>query len=248
MGQKTHPKGFRLITTQKHLSDWYSKKENYSSFLQEDALLREKIEKTFSDFLVTSNIEISRVNPEGETKSFILVTIDALYPRSKDMYRKVTQYFTDFEKKEVEKRPNLLKNLKGNLKKYTGFILKRKIRNLVRFFQLKTEKEISIRIRFIRNRFEDSILIAKYIAEQLEKRIPFRRAVKQTIKKVKLTSIKGIKIEVSGRLNGIEIARSEWKREGKIPLHTLKATIDYVHQRAETIYGVIGIKVWLYKN
>jgi small subunit ribosomal protein S3 len=71
-------------------------------------------------------------------------------------------------------------------------------------------------------------LIAKYIAEQLEKRIPFRRAVKQTIKKVQRTTMKGIKIQVSGRLNGVEMARSEWKRDGKIPLHTLKAKIATV--------------------
>ena len=80
----------------------------------------------------------------------------------------------------------------------------------------------------------------------MEKRTPFRRAVKQTIKKVQLTNLKGVKVEVSGRLNGIDIARSEWKRDGKIPLHTLKAQIDYTHQMAYTIYGVIGIKVWLF--
>lgn len=101
-------------------------------------------------------------------------------------------------------------------------------------------------MKFIKNPFEDSTLIAKFIADQLEKRVPFRRAVKQTIKKVQLTSMKGVKVEVSGRLNGIEIARSEWKRDGKIPLHTLRAKIDYTHQEAQTIYGVIGIKVWLF--
>ena len=93
---------------------------------------------------------------------------------------------------------------------------------------------------------KSATLIAKFIADQLEKRTPFRRAVKQTIKKVQLTDIKGIKVEVSGRLNGNEIARSEWKREGKVPLHTLNAKIDYTHYEAQTIYGVIGIKVWLF--
>jgi len=92
------------------------------------------------------------------------------------------------------------------------------------------------------------MLIAKYISDQLEKRTPFRRAVKQSIKKVQRSNMKGIKIQVSGRLNGIDIARSEWKREGRVPLHTLRAKIDYAYERAETIYGVIGIKVWLFSG
>ena len=72
--------------------------------------------------------------------------------------------------------------------------------------------------------------------------------MKQTIKKVQRTTMKGIKVQVSGRLNGAEIARSEWKRDGRVPLHTLRAKIDYTHQRADTIYGVIGIKVWLFSG
>ena len=72
--------------------------------------------------------------------------------------------------------------------------------------------------------------------------------MKQTIKKVQRTDKKGIKVQVSGRLNGIEIARSEWKRDGRVPLHTLNANIDYTHHIADTIYGVIGIKVWLFSE
>ncbi len=127
-------------------------------------------------------------------------------------------------------------------------LLKRNIRNIIRFFQIKTKKDYSISIKFIKNPFEDALLIAKYIGEQLEKRIPFRRAIKQTIKKVQRSSMKGIKIQVSGRLNGVEMARSEWKRDGRVPLHTLRAKIDYTHHRAETIYGTIGIKVWLFSG
>jgi ribosomal protein S3 len=136
----------------------------------------------------------------------------------------------------------------GMLSKLTSLLLKRNVRNLIRELQIKTNKNYYIAIQFIKNPFEDATLIAKYIADQLEKRIPFRRAVKQTIKKVQRTNMKGIKIQVSGRLNGVEMARSEWKRDGKVPLHTLRAKIDYTHQRAETIYGVIGIKVWLFSG
>ena len=110
------------------------------------------------------------------------------------------------------------------------------------------KKNHHINIKFIKNPFEDATLIAKFIAEQLEKRTPFRRAMKQTIKKVQRTEMEGIKVQVSGRLNGIEIARSEWKRDGRVPLHTLRAKIDYSYHRAETIYGTIGIKVWLFSG
>jgi small subunit ribosomal protein S3 len=251
VGQKTHPKGFRLVTTQKHLSNWYSNKLTYSSLIEEDFLIRETSENYFKDFLSISKIEISRSGQENEEKEYVNITINALFPRAKEMYRKVSKYFTDsglLSDSTSQKSLAILNNTKGNLKKFTGLLLKRTIRNLIRFLQIKTNKNYHISIKFIKNPFEDATLIAKFIADQLEKRIPFRRAVKQAIKKVQITSIKGIKVEVSGRLNGIDIARSEWKRDGKIPLHTLRANIDYTHQRAETIYGVIGIKVWLYIN
>ena len=164
------------------------------------------------------------------------------------MYKKVTKYFSESSDNNNQKTVSLLNTSKGNLKKFTSLLLKRTIRNLIRLLQIKTNKNYYIGINFLKNPFEDATLIAKFIADQLEKRIPFRRAVKQAIKKVQLTTLKGIKIEVSGRLNGIDIARSEWKRDGKIPLHTLKAKIDYTHQRAETIYGTIGIKVWLFSG
>jgi small subunit ribosomal protein S3 len=248
VGQKTHPKGFRLITTQKHLSDWYSKKSKYPSLIKEDFLIREKIEENFSNFLSISKIEISRINQEIDQEEYVSIKIHALFPRAKEMYRKVNKYFDETVGANEQKMQPILNCSKQNLKKFTSLLLKQKIRSLIRSFQIKTSKNYSIGINFIKNPFEDAVLIAKYIAEQLEKRIPFRRAVKQTIKKVQFTSMKGLKIQVSGRLNGIDIARSEWKREGKIPLHTLKAKIDYTHQGANTVYGVIGIKVWLFIN
>ena len=240
MGQKTHPTGFRLITTQKHLSNWYSTKGNYSTLIEEDYFIRQKIESTYNDFLSISKIEIDRITKETNTQEYVNVTIHALFPREKEMSRKLLKHFP-----ETVANPALMK---GGLKKITTFFLKTLIRNTIRFFQKKTNKNVSLTIHFIKNPFEDATLIAKFIAEQLEKRTPFRRAIKQTIKKVKRTDIQGIKVQVSGRLNGIDIARSEWKRNGKIPLHTLNAKMDYTHQKAETIYGLIGIKIWLFKG
>jgi|EP01041_Mallomonas_annulata_P000058 ribosomal protein S3 len=164
------------------------------------------------------------------------------------MSRKVTKYFSDNVESGNSKFLSTLNNSKGSLKSFTSLLLKRTIRNVIRFLQIKTKKNYYISIKFIKNPFEDATLIAKYIADQLEKRTPFRRAVKQSIKKVQRSNMKGIKIQVSGRLNGIDIARSEWKRDGRVPLHTLRAKIDYAYERAETIYGVIGIKVWLFSG
>jgi small subunit ribosomal protein S3 len=244
VGQKTHPKAFRLVTTQKHLSEWYGNKLIYPKLIEEDYFIREKIHNQFQEFLSISKIEINRIHQDIGNKEYVNITIHALFPRAKEMYRKVSKYFA--ETTTNPKTASILNNSKGNLKRFTSLLLKRNIRNAIRFFQIKTNKNYYVDIKFIKNPFEDATLIAKYIAEQLEKRTPFRRAVKQTIKKVQRTTIQGIKIQVSGRLNGVDIARSEWKRDGKVPLHTLKAKLDYTHQPAETIYGVIGIKVWLF--
>ena len=248
MGQKTHPAGFRLVTTQKHLSEWYSDKLNYSKLIEEDYFIRNKVEEVFEEFLTISRVEITRVNENSENDEYVNITLHALFPRAKEMYRKIAKYFVETTENPSPKVVSLLNNPKGNLKRFTMLLLKRNIRNLVRIFQIKLKKNYYINIQFIKNPFEDATLIAKFIAEQLEKRTPFRRAVKQTIKKVQRTEMEGIKVQVSGRLNGIEIARSEWKRDGRVPLHTLRAKIDYSYHRAETIYGTIGIKVWLFSG
>jgi small subunit ribosomal protein S3 len=248
VGQKTHPKGFRLVTTQNHLSNWYGNKFQYSSLIEEDSFIRLKINEFFKDYLTISKIEVSRITQEEEAKDHVNITINALYPRAKEMSRKVNKYFSENTEANNSKAFNTVNSSKGNLKRFTSLLLKRTIRNVIRFFQLKTKKNYYVNIKFIKNPFEDATLIGKYISDQLEKRVPFRRAVKQSIKKVQRSIMKGIKVQVSGRLNGIDIARSEWKRDGRVPLHTLRAKIDYAYERAETIYGVIGIKVWLFSG
>lgn len=246
MGQKTHPKGFRLVTTQDHLSKWYSDKLSYPALIEEDFLIRSRVDELFEDFLSISKIEIIRITQDVDQKEYVNITIHALFPRAKEMYKKVAKYFTENTEGTNTKTLSVLNNSKVNLRKFTSLLLRRNSRNLARELQTKTNKNYFIAIKFIKNPFEDATLIAKFIADQLEKRVPFRRAVKQTIKKVQLTSMKGVKVEVSGRLNGAEIARSEWKRDGKVPLHTLRAKIDYTHHEANTVYGIIGIKVWVF--
>jgi len=94
----------------------------------------------------------------------------------------------------------------------------------------------------------EAICIAENIAEQLEKRTPFRRTMRQAIMRARKAGADGIKVQISGRLNGAEIARHEWAREGRVPLHTIRADIDYATARAQTLYGNLGIKVWVCKG
>lgn len=107
---------------------------------------------------------------------------------------------------------------------------------------------VHLNIEEIRKPEIDSQLIAESIASQLEKRIMFRRAMKRAMQNAMRLGAQGIKIESAGRLNGAEIARTEWYREGRVPLHTLRADIDYGTAEAKTTYGIIGIKVWVYKG
>jgi small subunit ribosomal protein S3 len=107
---------------------------------------------------------------------------------------------------------------------------------------------VKINIEEIRKPEVDATLVAESIAQQLERRIMFRRAMKRAVGNAMRLGALGIKVYVSGRLNGAEIARSEWYREGRVPLHTLRADIDYGTARANTTYGVIGVKVWIYKG
>ena len=111
-----------------------------------------------------------------------------------------------------------------------------------------TGKQVSVNISEIKKIELDANLVAANVAQQLEKRVSFRRAMKQTVGRTMRQGAQGIKIQCSGRLGGAEIARTEWYNEGKVPLHTLRADIDYGFAEANTTYGKIGIKVWIYKG
>jgi len=105
-----------------------------------------------------------------------------------------------------------------------------------------------INILEVRKPEVDAKLVADSIASQLERRVMFRRAMKRAVQNAMRLGAKGIKVQVSGRLGGAEIARSEWYREGRVPLHTLRADIDYSTSEAATVYGIVGVKVWIFKG
>ena len=131
----------------------------------------------------------------------------------------------------VDDMGNGLKNLLKNLKKL-----------------LPAGRQLTIKVSEIEFVDLEAKLLADLVAEQLEKRIAFRRATRTVLQRAQRQNVNGIKIQVSGRLNGAEIARSEWVREGRVPLQTLRADIDYATKEANTIYGILGIKVWIFKN
>lgn len=109
-------------------------------------------------------------------------------------------------------------------------------------------RQIRINVVEVTRPDADATLIAEYIAQQLERRVSFRRVVRQAMQRSQKAGAEGIKVQVSGRLNGAEIARTEWTREGRVPLHTLRADIDYSYCTAKTVYGILGIKVWVFKG
>ena len=132
-----------------------------------------------------------------------------------------------------------------------GMVIGRKgegIETLRRDLENMLNVAVHINIEEIRKPEVNAQIIADGIAQQLEKRVQFRRAMKRAMQNAMRSGAKGIKIMTSGRLNGADIARSEWYREGRVPLHTLRANVDYATSEAHTTYGVIGLKVWVYQG
>jgi len=127
-----------------------------------------------------------------------------------------------------------------------GSELERLFKNLKKLLPLN--RQLTINILEVEHIDLNAGLLGDLVVEQLEKRIAFRRAIREALQRAQKQDVRGIKIQVSGRLNGAEIARSEWIREGRVPLQTLRADIDYATRKAHTIYGVLGIKVWVFKN
>lgn len=127
-----------------------------------------------------------------------------------------------------------------------GSGLKDLLKNLKKL--LTENRQLTIKVFEVEKVDLEAQLLANLVADQLEKRIAFRRAIRTALQRAQKENVNGIKIQVSGRLNGAEIARSEWIREGRVPLQTVRADIDYATTEANTIYGVLGIKVWLFKS
>ena len=141
---------------------------------------------------------------------------------------------------------NLETGRPGALVGENGLGLQNILKNLKKL--LPFDRQITINIHEVEKVNLNSSLLADLVVKQLEERVAFRRAMREALQAAQEDNISGIKIEISGRLNGAEIARSEWIREGRVPLQTLRADIDYCVKEAHTIYGTLGVKMWLFKN
>lgn len=223
MGQKIHPNGFRLGITQTHLSSWFENSKNYSKVINEDFIIRTLVKNFFNkNNLLVSDIKIKRFNRAKSV--FIYVKIHSKFD-------------------EKDKTQNKITYIKKILKNLNFDPLKKKVEQIL---LTGSYKYFKITPKIIEEEYKDANLVGLKVGDDLCNRIPFKRSMKDALGTCYLAGVLGIKIQVSGRLNGAEIARSEWKRQGRVPLHTLRAKITYSHQLAQTIYGIIGVKVWLY--
>jgi small subunit ribosomal protein S3 len=122
------------------------------------------------------------------------------------------------------------------------------IERIKKLLKIAINQDVKLNVFEVKQPDLDAQLVATSVTQQLEKRVMFRKAMKRAVQNTMRQGAKGIRVEVSGRLNGAEIARSEWYREGRVPLHTIKADIDYATSEALTTYGILGVKVWIYRG
>lgn len=164
-------------------------------------------------------------------------------------FLKETLYSAGVPKIEIERAANNIKIFLHTAK--PGIVIGRggqEVEKLRKQLETMTGKRVNINIVEVKKPEIDAQLVAENVAAQLEKRVSFRRAMKQAVGRTMRMGAEGIRIAVAGRLGGAEIARTEWYSEGKVPLHTLRADIDYGFAEAMTTYGKLGVKVWIYKG
>jgi len=203
MGQKTHPKGYRLDVNKDWSSNWFSKKNQYAVDLAQDIQLRKYLKKRLQDASVSS-INIER------TSQSITITLHTARPGI-----------------VIGKGGEEVQRLKREVSK------------------LCNTNDIQLNITEVKRPELDAELVGQNIANQLLKKMAYRRVINKTMQSTMRMGAEGIRINVAGRLGGVEIARSERFMDGRVPLHTLRANIDYALVEAQTTYGIIGIKVWI---
>ena len=205
MGQKVHPTGFRLGTTEQWRSRWYAEKD-YAQTLGNDLAIRKFLTKRL-ERAALSRVDIERA---GEK---VQVTIYTARPG----------IVIGQKGREIDK-------LRAELEKVAGV----------------GKGNVKVDVIEVKRPELDANLVAQSIAEQLEGRVAFRRAMRKAVQTARKSGAKGIRIQCSGRLNGAEMGRREWYREGRVPLHTLRAVIGYGEATASTTMGACGVKVWIY--
>jgi len=204
------------------LRPWKSRwfsRKNFISNLREDVLLREWLSKK----LAHSHVESIEIERSPQVMHVIVKT----------------------------SRPGFLIGRAGEGAEKLKEEIKKFVAKISRRFSKKTgqKEEIKLTVEEVRSPETHAAIAAQIIVEDIEKRIPFRRVLKQALEKVSVSKeVKGVKIAIKGRLDGAEMARYEWLKKGRIPLQTLRADVDYSEKTAHTTYGTIGVKVWIYKG
>lgn len=204
MGQKVHPKGFRVGVLESWESRWFAEK-GYASLLHDDLRIREFIKKRLYHAGI-SKIEIERAANKAKINIYTA-------------------------------RPGIVIGKKGV-----------EIEKLKNDLARQTDREVYLNIHEVRRPDLDGQLVSENVALQLERRVAFRRAMKESVARAIRMGAQGVKVRCSGRLGGAEIARTEWYREGRVPLHTLRADISYGLAEARTTYGIIGVKAWIFRG
>lgn len=204
MGQKVHPKGFRLGVLEGWESRWFAEKD-YVSLLHDDIKVRSFIKKRLHHAGI-AKVELERAANKAKVNIYTA-------------------------------RPGIVIGKKGA-----------EIEKLKTELAKLTDREIYLNIHEVRRPDLDAQLVAENVALQLERRVAFRRAMKESVARAIRMGAQGVKVRCSGRLAGAEIARTEWYREGRVPLHTLRADISYGLAEAKTTYGIIGVKVWIFRG
>jgi small subunit ribosomal protein S3 len=204
MGQKVHPRGFRLGIVKPWKSRWYADR-TFSELLREDETIRKYMHQRLAHAAV-AEVEIER-KPQK-----IVVTVHTARPG----------VVIGKQGAEVDKLRDELAHL--------------------------TKSEVAINVEEIKRPEIEAQLVADNVAHQLQQRVSFRRAMKRAVQGAMRSGAEGIRIKVAGRLGGAEIARTEGYHEGRVPLHTLRADIDYATSTAKTTFGTIGVKVWIFKG
>lgn len=220
MSHKVHPKAYRI----RRIDDWDTRGfyENHPEYLEEDFRIREYITKKLKSIGI-EKVEIERF----PSKTNIIISTarpGLIIGRGGEgvelLKKELEKIIKPFRK---EKKPSSAKALAG--------------------------RQLRLEIREIKNPWSSASLSAQAVAEQIEKRMPYRRVLKQSLEKILSDkATKGARIQIAGRLNGVEIARKEWVGKGQLPRQTIRADIDYAQSEAHCSYGVIGVKVWIYKG
>ena len=219
MGQKVHPVGFRLGITQKHQSFWCTKSRISAIWVEDSSYIREFLQKRYVGAGIT-RVEIQRRDLDSPS---LTIHIYAARPAM----------FMGRDAKPLDPLRDEIIN------KLQTFYRKRSLPDPGKI-------HLSLYIKPLSDPDAYAQVLAEKLVEDLEQRKPYRRAMRQTVQKAMRAGVKGIKVQISGRLNGADIARAENVREGAVPLQTLRADIDYSSKPAKTIFGLLGVKIWVF--